>query len=355
MFATSIAVFCIGLVAALAGGALGAAIGGNYGFVLTGFVVLASWGVMAATGSTFGFDYIAFGPFMGPHIVFAGGAAAAIYATYKGYMDDGKDVNSPLAGLGKPDVLVAGALFGAGAHIVQTGISQIPWFGGHTDSVALTVLISGIVARIMFGGAPGKGIFKGSVHSLKGRTGSFAQKIAPTDDFGSQWLRWQEKPGQLTAIGVSFGVAAGAVSLVLASMVSTSLTARGFDGSVAIATANTFAFGISAIIILFLITNRNMPVQHHATNIAGLAAVVFFPIVGGEFTATDGLAAWFDMNATAFLVAMIIAAVAGTVAMFLGEFFARTWYSRGTSHIDPPAAAIWICNTAVVGLAQLIS
>ncbi len=44
MFTTSIGVFFFGLLAAIAGGAVGAAIGGNYAFVLTGFCVLASWG-----------------------------------------------------------------------------------------------------------------------------------------------------------------------------------------------------------------------------------------------------------------------------------------------------------------------
>ena len=136
MFTASLGVFLFGLLAAIAGGAVGAAIGGNYAFVLTGFCVLASWGVFAATGNSFGFDYISFGPFMGPHIAFAGGAAAAVYARYKGYMEDGKDVNSPLAGLGRPDVIYVGSIFGIFGYIVQIGISKIPWFGGHTDSVA---------------------------------------------------------------------------------------------------------------------------------------------------------------------------------------------------------------------------
>lgn len=51
MFTTSVGVFVFGLLATIAGGAVGAAIGGNYAFVLTGFCVLASWGVFAATGN----------------------------------------------------------------------------------------------------------------------------------------------------------------------------------------------------------------------------------------------------------------------------------------------------------------
>lgn len=146
MFTTSVGVFVFGLLAAIAGGAVGAAIGGNYAFVLTGFCVLASWGVFAATGNTFGLDYLAFGPFMGPHIAFAGGVAAAIYARYRGHLGDGKDVNTPLAGIGHPDILCVGAAFGIFGYLCQIGIANIPWFGKHTDPVALTVLLSGLVA-----------------------------------------------------------------------------------------------------------------------------------------------------------------------------------------------------------------
>ena len=51
--------------------------------------------------------------------------------------------------------------------------------------------------------------------------------------------------------------------------------------------------------------------------------------------------------------ALAAALLAGLLAAFLCELFARLWYNRGTSHIDPPAASIWICNTAVVSLALL--
>lgn len=353
MFLSSGVVFCIGLILALAGGAVGAAIGGNYAFVLTGFAVLASWGIFAATGSSFGLDYIAFGPFMGPHIAFAAGAAAAIYAAYKGYLGDGKDVNSPLAGLGKPDVVWVGALFGAGGYIVQAGISQIPWFGGHTDSVALTVLLSGIAARIIFGGKAGAGLFRGSLHTghLLDKSASGWSKFKPGPN--GRWLEWQEKPSQLFAIGTLFGLAAGGFSLAVATGVGTHLS-RTFGDDVAnsaIGAANSLVFGFSAIIILFLITNRNMPVQHHVTNIAGLAAILFFQVAGGKFiwpettAIADGFKQWFAANDTAILVALLASIIGGLVAAFLGEVFARLWYNRGTSHIDPPAAAIWVSNT----------
>ncbi|MBE6476923.1 MAG: hypothetical protein E7Z97_02445 [Propionibacteriaceae bacterium] len=359
MFTTSLGVFLFGLLAAIAGGAVGAAIGGNYAFVLVGFCVLASWGMFAATGSTFGFDYLAFGPFMGPHIAFAGGVAAAIYARYKGHFDDGKDVNSPLAGLGKPSVLIVGACFGVFGYLLQIGVSHVPWFGSHTDSVAFTVLCSGLLARIAFGGVPGKGLFKGSLHNpeaFHADATSFPAKIKPGPN--GRWLEWQEKPSQLITIGSLFGVFAGGAALFLAANVGAHLTEKGFANNLAAANANTFGFGISAIIILFLITNRNMPVQHHVTNIAGLAAVQFFPVLMGESFATftwTATSAWDSHTWLMAFVAILIAGFFGVVAAALGEFAARLWYNRGTSHIDPPAACIWISNTLVVSLAALLS
>lgn len=359
MFTTSAGVFVFGLLAALAGGAVGAAIGGNYAFVLTGFSVLASWGMFAATGDTFGFTYIAFGPFMGPHIAFAGGVAAAIYARYRGYVSDGKDVNSPLAGLGKPDVMLVGALFGVLGYVGQIGISQIPWFGSNTDSVALTVLLSNLLARFLFGGLPGHGLAHGSLHNPElfheGAT-SFPAKIKPGPN--GRWLEWQERPGQLVTIGALFGMFAGAVSLFLAADVGARLTSMGFDNSLAAANANSFCFGVSAIIILFLITNRNMPVQHHVTNIAGLAAVQFFPLFMGSsfghFTWTS-TSTWDSHAWVMAAVALVVAAAFGIFAAYLAEFCARLWYNRGTSHIDPPAASIWLSNTVVVTLAALLA
>ncbi|MDO4887595.1 MAG: hypothetical protein Q3979_02640 [Actinomycetaceae bacterium] len=361
MFTASIGVFLFGLIAAIAGGAVGAAIGGNYGFVLTGFCVLASWGVLAATGSSFGLDYLAFGPFMGPHIVFAGGAAAAIYAYYKGQWEDGKDVNAPLAGTGRASIMLVGSAFGVFGYIFQIGITQIPWFGSHTDSVALTVVTSGIIARILFGGKPGEGIGRGkllSAHNFDPEAKTFFQKIAPGPN--GRWLEWQERPAPLLVIGSLFGIFAGGASIFLGAVVGSSLVDRGLADdiadNVAVNNAQTFTFGISAVIILFLITNRNMPVQHHVTITAGLAAMKFFPIVNGSFQVKDGdVTQWIADNAGAASAALIIAAVAGIFAAFLCEFFGRLWYARGPSHIDPPAAAIWICNTTVVGLAQILA
>ena len=143
------------LLLAFAGGAFAAMIGPNFAFAFTGVSILVGFSVTAATGNTMFLDYISFGPVFGPHVAFAGGVGASTYAAKKGLLPDGaRDINSPLAGLNRPDVLLVGALYGAGGYVLHKLIVLIPWFGTHTDSVALTVVTSGIVARLMFGKTP---------------------------------------------------------------------------------------------------------------------------------------------------------------------------------------------------------
>ena len=52
---------------------------------------------------------------------------------------------------------------------------------------------------------------------------------------------------------------------------------------------------------------------------------------------------------------LLIGAAFGMVAAWLGEFFARFWHMHGDTHIDPPASAIWIMTTLVLGSAALLS
>ena len=53
------------------------------------------------------------------NLIFAGGVAAAIYARYRGRLGDGKDVNTPLAGIGHPDILCVGAAFGIVGYVIE--------------------------------------------------------------------------------------------------------------------------------------------------------------------------------------------------------------------------------------------
>ena len=329
MFTSDIAIFLLGLIAALFGGYFGAAIGGNFAFTLTGFMILFSWGIFAVGGSDIGFNYVAFGPVMGPHITFAAGVAGAAYAMHKGLIESGRDASSPLARLGRLDVLLVGAAFGAFGYLFNIGLSFIPWFGSHIDTVALTVFTSNVLARLIWG----NGLLSPQNYN-KGAT-SFMKKIAPNDTYF--WLRYQEKPGQYLPLGFFAGGMAAAVSIMLAHYVQ--------GGS---AWAQTLPFAISAIIIGFLILGAEMPVQHHITIIGGLAAVKFMPVLAGagfEWNATWTSATWMVA-----IGAVLIGCVFGMISAFLGEFQSQLFHQRGTTHVDPPAAAIWVSTLLVLTL-----
>lgn len=149
------------LLAAFAGGLFGAAIGALPAFIFTGFAVLlgvaaglggSEFNVLAAPDEPQG---IAFGVDFGPHISFAGGAAAAAaFAARRGDIEDGKNIATPLAGLGTPWPLLVGGLFGVGGLVVQqllVGLLGTVTAVTATDTIAVTVVISAIVARLAFG------------------------------------------------------------------------------------------------------------------------------------------------------------------------------------------------------------
>ena len=303
------------LLMAAAGGVFGTMIGANYAFSFTGVTILLGFGVAAATGSTTVLDYVSFGPAFGPHIAFAGGVAAAAYAAKKGYLKSGgKDINSPLAGLGKPDVLLIGALFGVGGYLFQKLVALVPWFGTHTDSVAFTVVCSGILVRVVFG-----------------KTGVFHSSTKPEGT--TRWLDWQETPGQLLTVSAFAGLFASGIATMLVGYIAPNSA----NGGVIIANAQAIPFGISALCIFFVAGGLKFPVTHHMTISAGLAAVLFFNATGSG------------------MLAVLVGTCFGVLAGFAGEYFARWTYAHGDTHIDPPAGVIWLMNTLAVSAAALVA
>ncbi|WP_313272376.1 hypothetical protein [Gleimia hominis] len=308
------------LIAAAGGGFFGAVIGGNFAFGFTGVLILLGFGIAFATGSDVGFTYLAFGPVFGPHVAFAGAAAASAYAAKTtNALDDtgyGRDINTSLAGLGHPAILWVGALFGMGGYIVERLIQHIPWFGSHTDTVAATVVVSGLTARAIFGRTK---VF-GWTSKLEG---------------SNRWLEWQEKPSQYLTLGFLSGIFGAGASLMLVSYAQGAGLPEGAE-EVILANAKTLPFAISAIAILLLALGSTIGVTHHMTIIGGLAGVTFLPIVGNG------------------LVALLLGGLFGAIAACAGELFARIFYDHGDTHIDPPAWAIWPCTTLVMGLGAML-
>ncbi len=303
------------LLLAAGGGFFAAAIGALHAFIFTGFMGVAGIGIAAAGAGTNFLTFVAFGLVFGPHIAFAGGVAAAGYAALTDKDVGGKDIALPLVSIERPDVLAVGAAFGMFGYDVQFGISKIPWFGTHTDSIALTVIISAFVVRLAFGRS-----------SIFGHLpeGAGWGRFAPRD--GAAWVRWHEKFVPNTVLGIFAGLLAAGVSLKLAE----------FFPEIA-SVANLLFFSLSAMSLLFLSLGLSFPVTHHITIIAGLGALTFLPIVGGNLIA-----------------ATLIGAVFGMLSAWCGELFARLWHDHGNTHIDPPAAAIWPMTTVVLTLGALL-
>lgn len=296
------------ILGAAAGGFIGATFGALIAFIFTGFAALAGIAILLATGDGAFINTVAWGPVFGPHVAFAGGVAAAAYAGRRGWIDSGRDILTPLVSIGKPSVLGIGALFGVIGLLLTKGIQQIPWFGTHTDSIALSIVIAALVARLVFGKT---GIIGKNAEGLTGLA-----RFKPNDT--QAWLPWQSKWSAVSILGLGVGLLSAWATVALMVAVPEFGWAGMFLG-----------FAIGSISLLFLQLGAAVPVTHHIALTAGTAAFVFFPIVGDPV--------W----------AVVIGAVFGLIAGCVGEVMSRFWLIRGDSHIDPTASTIWLLVTVV--------
>lgn len=268
------------LFAAFSGGLFAAAIGTLPSFVFTGILVIAGVAVAASGGGTDMLVHVAFGPVFGPHIAFGGGAAATAYACRRGLIPSGREITLPLMGLARPDVLLVGGCFGALGYLLNVGW-QLAGLGPRTDTIAMTVVVSAMIARVAFG-----------------RTSLASKQFRPNEH--SNWVRHQERPAQFVTIGLGVG----ALSAFLA------LTFGGDRGG------DVLGFGIAAASLVFSQFGLKTPVTHHMALPAAAAALASGDVLVG----------------TAF-------GIAGACA---GEAFSRIFHQHGDTHIDPPAAGIAI-------------
>jgi hypothetical protein len=310
------------LLAAFGGGLFGSAIGGQPAFIFTGFMVFIGIAT-SLSGSDYDFlGNVAFGPVFGPHISFAGAVAAAAYAARTGQLDSGRDIAAPVTG-GSPMPLIVGGLFGVGGYLVQTALAALlvtPGGAGraglfYTDTVALTVAISAIVVRLMFGKT---GLF-GSMSEEANERGRFFPG-------GNQvWVVHQQGLVQSTVLGLGSGLMAGFIVVTFTQI----------NPDYAAFAAN-LGFGISAASLVMLQFGFDGPVTHHMTLPGGLAAAAV--VVG--------------MGAEAGALALVAGAIAGIGGALFGELYSRLFLIHGDTHVDPPAFAIFTMTTVVV-LARL--
>ncbi len=304
------------LLCAFGGGLFAAAIGGLPAFVFTGFMVLV--GVAAGLGGS-EFDFltnVAFGPVFGPHISFAGGAAAAAFAFRRGDLENGRDIAAPLAGVNDPLTLLVGGLFGVGGYVFQQLLVGIG-FSSYTDSIALTVVVSGIAARLIFGRSGLFGDFRSDPDAeARGRFVPGGERV---------WVDYQQGLFQVIVLGVGAGL--------LSSWLVTAFNAANPDYT---PLATTLTFGISAVSLILLEFGFSVPVTHHMSLPAGVAATAV--ILGGGSP----------------LVAVLAGLVAGVGGALLGELGSRLFLIHGDTHVDPPAFAIFTMTSIIIVIGLLL-
>jgi hypothetical protein len=303
-----------GLIGAATGGFLGATFGALIAFVFTGFAVVIGVAALIGSGDPSFLNSIAFGGFFGPQISFAAGVGALAYAARRGYIASGRDIVTPLVSLSKPDVLLVGSLFGMFGYVMQQVVLVIPYFGTKTDSGATTVIISALLARLIFGRT---GIIGPHVDGLTGwkRFTPNAQHV---------WLAYQQSPVMSLLLGLFVGGLSAWSSVTL-------LHAYPHAPGVIY-----LGFGISAISLLFLAFGVQVPATHHITLIPAVFVGAFLGHIGGGDA-----------------VVVLLGAGIGALTGLVGELFSRFWLIRGDTHIDPPASTIWPMTTLVMIAAAL--
>lgn len=335
-------------IAAFAGGLFGAAIGSLPAFVMTGFAVIAGE-TAAYVNPEFGAitGTVGFGAVFGPHIAFAGGAAASAYAAKQGYISDtnwgyhhGKNILIAF-GAAHRDVLLVGGLFGMFGYLVFFVSSELlsaPW-----DPIAMGVVLSALAHRVAFGygvvgsrTGDGTGRFdmtpfeREQTYATDGSGGNQVDRLAV-----EPWLPWQYAWGNVALLGLGVGVLGGLVYWT---------------------TASPFlAFGISAASLVFLNLGIDdnfgnfqvpVPVTHHISLPASTAPMAYAGLgataVPADVAASMGL-----------FEALVLGAVFGLLGALAGEAAQRIFYAHGDTHWDPPATSI-VFTTFVIAVLAMI-
>lgn len=285
-------------VGAAGGGALGAALGALLAFSMMGAVVVVCAVAASVAASSTLLGDLALGPVLGPHVTFAGGVAAAAYAAHKGLHKSGRDIAQPLVVYDRAAILGVGAIFGVLGQLIARVVGEIPALHDSTgeaiavtDSLAVSVVVTALLAAALWG----------------------RNRLERTER--QLWLPWQHSPLQVIVMGAAAGSAAGAIYLAWPEE--------------SAGAAGAFVYGLSALTLVALVFGKAVPVTHHIT----LPAVLAAGVVAGHDVA-DG---W-------VLLAAVGAGVAGSI---VAEAWSRLCHERSPVHLDPPAVAIAAMTTVL--------
>ena len=291
-----------GLLASFGGGAFAASIGALPAFIMTGVFAVAgaAAGMCGGSGAGFLTGTMAFGPFFGPYVSFAGGVAAHAYAKKKGYVENGAGIAQALGGLNKPDVLCVGGIFGVIGYLLFTLVYNPFLAGGLSPKFAtdsgIIVFFSGVLVRLVFGG--------------KMRT-------------GDETLSKGDALNTVIAIGALYSLV---VCAVYAFAVQTADPA-----ALELIQANyhVLVFGMAGVGLIFAEFGQPFFGCHHIVIMSAEAVNMCYKTSGNLF------------------MAVIAGIIVGICAALLCDFEGKMWNSGTDSHIDGPAFAIFIMTFVV--------
>lgn len=222
------------------GGIFGAVFGGATVFIIFGFFGLVGIALVVSTGSDVFLNTIALSPIFSPEISFAGAVAAAAYwgkvtrdkaASDSGVeIFDGSNIFAPLVSTNNVNVLLVGGVFGVLGYTIT---SLLNGAGFPADNIAVGVVVTNILARLLFGG------------SLTSQLPIEVNKI------------------ELFTKPIVFNII---WSFALAVVI---------GGIVDVIQIPLFGFVLGAFVLIFIAAGVNIPMIHHVALIAGIAMLTF--------------------------------------------------------------------------------
>ncbi|MGF0095762.1 hypothetical protein ACQRC6_04905 [Peptoniphilus sp. SGI.035] len=266
-----------------AGGFFGAAYGSIPAFIITGVFALVGSALTIAGVIDYTVGSVAFGPFFGPHVSFAAGAAAATYAAnYAKKLDSSQNVLASLFGLGDIKTLLVGGLYGVVGIISFTLVEKQKYFV--TDSPGFSVCVVLFLNRLILG----KTSLIGSLKNGEKR------EILSKDEAIMNGI-----------VGFLFGLGIAIIGKVLIDA---------GVGKEAMGAYPVFVFGFSAISLIFLQMGFSIPITHHIT----YPAATTFVLTGNVY----------------------FAALTGLINGILWVIAGKIFNSHCDTYIDPPAVVI---------------